>query len=1328
MCSETGGFLFSIALNFLRRLAMGSEYLGGEAVSTRKCSFLFLAVLFLASVCHAQTTTTTISPTSSTVTLGDLVTFTATVTTATGTATGIVTFLDGSTPLGSGTLTMIGVGDSQATFGTELLSAAGSPHSIKAIYQGDATHTASTSSATTETVNPRPSTTAVSLNPSVVGAGQSSTATVTVTDAGSSSPAGTPDAFTSTGSPSPGRTGFTATLFSDGLILVAGGTDANNNVLQSAVIYSSSGGSFTPTTGNLNAARTGAVAVLLPTGKVLIAGGSSNGLATGALNTAELFDPIAGTFTTTSHPMKAARFGATATLLNNGKVLLAGGQNATPTVLNSAELYDPATDTFTNTTGNLNAARTGHSATLLGTGKVLIAGGSSDGTANGALTTAELFDPTAGTFTTIIGANSTLSAQRWQPEAALLLSGKVLIAGGQNSGGALTSADLYDPVTNTFTPSLNSMAQARANGSAIALPNGTVLLAGGTTSQAVDLYDADSDKFDSTGSLQQSDSGLVSTLLNDGDVLVVGLTTSALPASDAELYAPSFNPLGTIGVTSSEPTDNIGAPCQLTPGNNIFSTCTSTITPIQIATSPHTITGTYPADAVHSGNSNTANLTVIPSAPPEILKFFGASGTVLNGNVGLSFTIVNPNPAATLTGISFTDGLPAGLVVSTPNNVFNNCGGTVTAVSGSSSISFTGGTIAPGGPPPMSSFRIQSAQRRPQSLADVAMGQCVITLNVQATAYGTKSNTTGPVSANESGPGNPSNTATLEVIQPPMVAKVFGAASIALNTTTSLTFTFSNPNNVTEFLSLSLNDSLPAGLVVATPNNLTGNCITSDGGSATATAGSGSINTLVSFLLPGSSCSFSVDVTGTTAGAKTNTTANVTGAYFDDISGGSFAITGGTASAGISVIGPPVATKKFSPASVPVNNIKSTLTITLTNPAVNTVALQGVAFTDTFPANLIVATPSGLNNTCNGTATATAGSGVVSLTGGSIPVNSSCAVTVNVTSSVSGTLDSTFVNSTGPVSSTNGGTGAAASATLSAGTNGIAVDSQGNILVAVSGQNEVLIFSSTGAARGQLNPSFLGTFSTPESVSVDSKDNIIVADTGHNRVLIFASVAHGATPVNQITTGNSTAFNQPVSTAVDSQGNLLVADSGNKRVATFALTYSGTGAIAAATSKGQIGPSISFFGQFSLPVAVAVDSKDNILVADNGGNRIVTFSSVALGAAPHLQIGPSIGFLGQFSQLTGLAVNLRDPNTQNRDQILAVDTGNNRIDVFNSIAQGANPRGQIASSPINGQLNGLSGGITTDFSGRICVLDPGNSRVAVFSDTDSFLFSIPITF
>ena len=125
------------------------------------------------------------------------------------------------------------------------------------------------------------------------------------------------------------------------------------------------------------------------------------------------------------------------------------------------------------------------------------------------------------------------------------------------------------------------------------------------------------------------------------------------------------------------------------------------------------------------------------------------------------------------------------------------------------------------------------------------------------------------------------------------------------------------------------------------------------------------------------------------------------------------------------VIAPPSIAKAFVPTTIVVNGT-STLTLTITNPAANTVALTGVAFTDTFPAGVKVDTPNGLSNTCGGTATATAGSGSASLTGGTVATGSTCTVVVKVTSTTAGTK----VNTTNAVSSTNGGTGNTATDTL----------------------------------------------------------------------------------------------------------------------------------------------------------------------------------------------------------------------------------------------------------------------------------------------------------
>jgi hypothetical protein len=134
--------------------------------------------------------------------------------------------------------------------------------------------------------------------------------------------------------------------------------------------------------------------------------------------------------------MNSARSSETATLLNNGMVLIAGG-GSSGAILASAELYNPATGTFTYT-GDLNSGRGNHTATLLNSGMVLMAGGSSTGPATGALASAELYNPTTGSFTL----TSSLNTARDFETATLLNNGMVLIAGGDN-GSALASAELY---------------------------------------------------------------------------------------------------------------------------------------------------------------------------------------------------------------------------------------------------------------------------------------------------------------------------------------------------------------------------------------------------------------------------------------------------------------------------------------------------------------------------------------------------------------------------------------------------------------------------------------------------------------------------------------------------------------------------------------------------------------------------------------------------------------------------------------------------------------------------------------------------------------------
>jgi len=225
--------------------------------------------------------------------------------------------------------------------------------------------------------------------------------------------------------------------------------------------------------------RDAQTATLLPSGQVLVAGGVSAGTCgagptcAALLASAELYDPRTGTWTLT-HPMRAARDRHTATLLATGQVLVAGGFGATIKPLASAELYNPRTGTWS-PTGSLLQARTVQAATLLRNGHVLVIGGFSP---KGPVASTELYDPRRGTWT-LTGSLHDPRYYEAEPTAVLLDSGQVLVVG--NTGAkraALASAELYDPRRGTWTLS-GSLHQARFAQTTTLLPNGQVLVVGG---------------------------------------------------------------------------------------------------------------------------------------------------------------------------------------------------------------------------------------------------------------------------------------------------------------------------------------------------------------------------------------------------------------------------------------------------------------------------------------------------------------------------------------------------------------------------------------------------------------------------------------------------------------------------------------------------------------------------------------------------------------------------------------------------------------------------------------------------------------------------------
>ena len=266
-----------------------------------------------------------------------------------------------------------------------------------------------------------------------------------------------------------GRTWHKAARLADGKVLLAGGGELAAVTYDTAQLYDPASGTF-DNTASMAARRILFTLTRLDNGKVLAAGGRTYNDNI-FLSSAELFDPDAGTFSPTAEPMGTARWLHTATLLPNGKVLIAGGIGGSWNTLSSAELYDPATGMFT-ATGSMATGRYKHSATLLANGKVLIAAGVGGADAS-ILSSAELYDPATGTFSS----TGSLATAREEHKDTLLPNGKVLITGGYDlplGGDPLASAELYNPATGTFTTT-GSMAVARYEHTSTLLPNGKVL-------------------------------------------------------------------------------------------------------------------------------------------------------------------------------------------------------------------------------------------------------------------------------------------------------------------------------------------------------------------------------------------------------------------------------------------------------------------------------------------------------------------------------------------------------------------------------------------------------------------------------------------------------------------------------------------------------------------------------------------------------------------------------------------------------------------------------------------------------------------------------------
>lgn len=391
-------------------------------------------------------------------------------------------------------------------------------------------------------------------------------------------------------SPFVARSQHTASLLPDGRVLVAGGKNTNtSDVLASTFLYNVLTDTWTQGADMGSAARRQHIALTLDNGDILVSGGYVSGnqymvtmyayntynnswyyvsniasdyraghtltilkngkvLQVGGINldTITYLSNIPLNTWIASSNLNISRYDHTATLLADGRVLIVGGTTTNSTITASVEFYDPlnAFDGWKRS-NDLQTARYAHTATLLQTGKVLIVGGYKNQTPATYLADVELYDPLKGTSRTI----AALSVARGYHTATLLPNGKVLIVGGVGNGGFyLNSAEIFDPLTESWTFT-SSMASGRAWHTATRLTNGKVLVVGGkngpsTTAfvSTAELYDGLTGNWSSAGTLLNPRINHTTTLLSDGQVLVVGGRTLEYSILDkAELYNPQTN-------------------------------------------------------------------------------------------------------------------------------------------------------------------------------------------------------------------------------------------------------------------------------------------------------------------------------------------------------------------------------------------------------------------------------------------------------------------------------------------------------------------------------------------------------------------------------------------------------------------------------------------------------------------------------------------------------------------------------------------------------------------------------------------------------------------
>jgi len=335
------------------------------------------------------------------------------------------------------------------------------------------------------------------------------------------------------------RSFFVAVQLLNGNVLVAGGFDGSlpgPPIFADAEIYNLHTGAWTPIA-PMNTARAAPVGLRLEDGRFMVIGGADENF--NFLASAEIYDPSTNTWSLTA-PMNDVRFeDFVAILLPGRKVLVAGGFGNDFVSLASAEIYNEATNTWA-PTGSMNVGRGEFANVVLNDGRVLVVGGITELSESGAaIASAEIYDPVSGTWTL----TGSMSTAREDPTAVRLLDGRVLVAGGDSSEDVprFTSAEIFDPHTGQWTATGDMTAgRSETEYAGVLLRDGRVLIPGGHTAfetpvATADLYNPKTGTWSPAGSMSVPRAGHSAIVLNGNrGVLVMGGLNSP-PAATASV-------------------------------------------------------------------------------------------------------------------------------------------------------------------------------------------------------------------------------------------------------------------------------------------------------------------------------------------------------------------------------------------------------------------------------------------------------------------------------------------------------------------------------------------------------------------------------------------------------------------------------------------------------------------------------------------------------------------------------------------------------------------------------------------------------------------------